>query len=452
MPSATLRFLGHAGYTIQRGPLHLAVDPWLDGAAFDNGWDMLVPAVKPDLATLTHLWFSHEHPDHFSIPLVKGIPKERRRDVTVVFQKTADGRVVSFLKGSDYRKIHEVQDGERVELGEGVAITTSLARDGDSCHLLELDGFRILNFNDCFYYSLSEVEDALRALKVTPGTVDLMATQFSYANWIGNPDEPERRRQLAKRKLDHLELQARAVQPKYVLPFASFVYFSHEENRYLNDSVNLPSFVASRVRGMGFTPVLFRPGDTCELSAAGLAQAATQTDARAKELDEAVEQVQTGKKPFRKSAPVPLDEVTATVRAGLERLRKGVTKLDFALMRVRLRRAVFELTDHKCLIVVDLLSRVRVKPLGSGYAADVALSSEALKFSFSQDFGFDTLLVNGRFREARPGGAMTVMTLCGQFSYVRRKISLARSILRRRLYDAPRLALEKLRNRALSSS
>jgi UDP-MurNAc hydroxylase len=44
------------------------------------------------------------------------------------------------------------------------------------------------------------------------------------------------------------------------------------------------------------------------------------------------------------------------------------------------------------------------------------------------------------------------MTLCGQFSYVRRKVSLARSILRRRLYDAPRLALEKLRNRALSSS
>jgi hypothetical protein len=188
-----------------------------------------------------------------------------------------------------------------------------------------------------------------------------------------------------------------------------------------------------------------------ELSQDGLRTAAEATDARAKDLDGAVEAVRRAEKPLRKSAAVPVEDVVNTVRAGLERLRNGVSRLDRTLMRLRLPRAVFELSDHRCLIVVENLKHVRVESLNGSVRPDVALSSEALRFAFAQDFGFDTLLVNGRFQEARPGGAGVVMTLCGQFGYVRRKVSLAASIIRRRLLEAPRLALEKLRNRALAT-
>jgi hypothetical protein len=245
-------------------------------------------------------------------------------------------------------------------------------------------------------------------------------------------------------------MQVRTVRPRYVMPFASFVYFSHEENAYLNDAVNLPSTAVARVREEGFTAVMLRPGDTMELSHEGLRAAAEATDARAKDLDGAVEAVRRTEKPLRKSAAMPLEDVLSTVRAGLARLRNGVSRLDRTLMRLRMPRAVFELSDHRCLVVVERLEDVRVEPLNGRVAADVVLSSEALRFSFAQDFGFDTLLVNGRFQEARPGGAGVVMTLCGQYGYVRRKVSLAASILRRRLLEAPRHALERLRNRALA--
>ncbi|NMO13983.1 hypothetical protein HPC49_00250 [Pyxidicoccus fallax] len=445
-----LQFLGHAGYVVERGPLYLAVDPWLDGAAFDNGWDPLVQSARFDPKRVTHLWFSHEHPDHFSIPAVKSIPQERRAEVTVIFQETADKRVVGFLRNNGYGRVIEVGSGQRQDLGNGAALTTVMARDGDSCHLLELGGLRILNFNDCYYTSMSEVEDVMRAVGVKPGEVDLMATQFSYANWVGNPSETERRRHAALRKLDHLAMQVRSVRPRYVMPFASFVYFSHEENAYLNDAVNLPSTAVGRVREEGFPAVMLRPGDTMELSADGLKAAAEATDARAKELDGSVEAVRRKEKPLRKSAAVPVDDVVTTVKAGLTRLRNGVSRLDHTLMRLRLSRAVFELSDHRVLIVIDRLEDVRVQPLDGTVTPDVVLSSEALRFAFAQDFGFDTLLVNGRFHEARPGGAGVVMTLCGQFGYVRRKVSLAASILRRRFVEAPRLVLERLRNRALA--
>ncbi|MBZ4419140.1 MBL fold metallo-hydrolase [Myxococcus sp. RHSTA-1-4] len=448
--TAKLNFLGHAGYVIERGPLYLAVDPWLDGAAFDNGWDQLVPAARFDPQRVTHLWFSHEHPDHFSIPAVKSIPAERRSQVTVIFQETADKRVVSFLRNNGYTRVIEVTPGQRYDLGGGAVLTTVPARDGDSCHLLELGGLRVLNFNDCYYTSVAEVEDVMRAVGVKPGEVDLMATQFSYANWVGNPGDTERRRHAARRKLDHLVMQMRTVRPRYVMPFASFVYFSHEENAYLNDGVNLPSTAVARVREEGYTAVMMRPGDTMELSNEGFRAAAEATNERAKELDGAVEAVRRAEKPLRKSAAVPLDDVLTTVRAGLGRLRNGVSRLDRTLMRLRLPRAVFELSDHRVLVVIERLEDVRVEPLNGAVSADVVLSSEALRFAFAQDFGFDTLLVNGRFHEARAGGAGVVMTLCGQFGYVRRKVSLAASILRRRLVEAPRLALERLRNRALA--
>jgi L-ascorbate metabolism protein UlaG (beta-lactamase superfamily) len=448
--TAKLEFLGHAGYVIERGPLYLAVDPWMDGSAFDNGWDMLVPAVKFDPKRVTHLWFSHEHPDHFSIPAVKSIPQERRAEVTVVFQDTADKRVVEFLRKNGYTRVIEVASGQRQDLGGGVTLTTVMAHDGDSCHLLEMGGLRVLNFNDCYYNSVAEVEDVMRAMGIKPGEVDLVATQFSYANWMGNAGETDRRKHAALRKLDHLAMQVRTVRPRYVMPFASFVYFSHEENAYLNDAVNLPSTAVARVRQEGFTAVMLRPGDTMELTPEGLKAAAEATDARAKDLDGAVEAVRRAEKPLRKNAGVPVEDVVATVKTGLKRLREGVSRLDAVLMRLRLPRAVFELTDHKCLIVIERLEDVRVEPMNGAVQADVALSSEALRFSFAQDFGFDTLLVNGRFQEARPGGASVVMTLCGQFGYVRRKVSLAASILRRRLVEAPRLALERLRNRALA--
>jgi glyoxylase-like metal-dependent hydrolase (beta-lactamase superfamily II) len=449
--AAKLEFLGHAGYVVERGPLYLVVDPWLDGGAFDNGWDPLVQSARFDPSRVTHLWFSHEHPDHFSIPAVKSIPKERRGELTVLFQETADKRVVGFLRNNGYGRVVEVGSGQRQELGGGVALTTVMARDGDSCHLLDLGGVRILNFNDCFYSSVAEVEDVMRAVGVKPGEVDLMATQFSYANWMGNPGDTERRRHAARRKLDHLVMQARTVRPRFLMPFASFVYFSHEENAYLNDAVNLPSDAVARVRQEGFTPVMLRPGDTVPLTSEGLRAAAEATDARARELDGAVEAVRRAQKPLRKSASVPLDEVVSTVKAGLGRLRDGVSRLDALLMRLRLPRAVFELSDHRVLIVVERLEDVRVEPTDGAVRADVVLSSEALRFAFAQDFGFDTLLVNGRFQEARPGGAGVVMTLCGQFGYVRRKVSLAASIIRRRLFETPRLVLERLRNRALDA-
>ena len=39
-------------------------------------------------------------------------------------------------------------------------------------------------------------------------------------------------------KLKRIEIQAKFFQPKFIIPFASFVRFCHKDNYYMNDQMN----------------------------------------------------------------------------------------------------------------------------------------------------------------------------------------------------------------------
>src|SRR3546814_14918075 len=52
---------------------------------------------------------------------------------------------------------------------------------------------------------------------------------------------------LAAEKLRRITLQCEAFRPRFVVPFASFVYFSHAENSYMNADINLPGTAAEHI-------------------------------------------------------------------------------------------------------------------------------------------------------------------------------------------------------------
>ena len=96
----TITFVNHASIIFSHGNVNLITDPWLFGSAFNNGWE-LVSKTKmqiQDFEKITHIWFSHEHPDHFNIPVLKSIPEEIRKKITVLFHETLDHRVLRSCK------------------------------------------------------------------------------------------------------------------------------------------------------------------------------------------------------------------------------------------------------------------------------------------------------------------------------------------------------------------
>ena len=77
MPSSktTIQFINHASVRISYEDVSLLSDPWYFGDAFHKGWNLLVEQSTDEIMkiinSITHIWISHEHPDHFSISFFK---------------------------------------------------------------------------------------------------------------------------------------------------------------------------------------------------------------------------------------------------------------------------------------------------------------------------------------------------------------------------------------------
>jgi UDP-MurNAc hydroxylase len=155
-----------------------------------------------------------------------------------------------------YGVVREVEDGEVIPLcdaqGRQAGTITTLGCDfGDSCHLLDLGGVRVLNTNDCSFDGALGFAAVLSKVGADTGPVDLLVSQFSYANWVGNPDEGELRKNLAEHKLELLQRQVDVVKPLHTFPCASFIVFAHDENKYLNDHISDVGKVCRRLKDFG---------------------------------------------------------------------------------------------------------------------------------------------------------------------------------------------------------
>ena len=180
-----LEWVNHASFLITQGEVGLICDPWLTGDAFDHGWSLVSETqfTPQDFERVTHIWFSHEHPDHFSPPNLKSIPSELRARITVLYQASLDGRVASFCRRLGFKRVVELAEGEVHELGDQVSIRVYPYIFGDSWATVQVGSLTLLNLNDCVVNTAAKAQ----AIAERVGSVDVLFTQFSNAQGIGNP-------------------------------------------------------------------------------------------------------------------------------------------------------------------------------------------------------------------------------------------------------------------------
>ena len=387
-----IRWVNHASYVLTARDVHLITDPWLFGSAFNNGWDLISETkfALDDFRDITHIWFSHEHPDHFAPPVLKAIDPAVRANITVLFQETNDHKVLDFCHALGF-KVQELRNHRWHALAPGLRVLCGKVPFYDSWLLVETRGLKILNTNDCVVDGEAIAGDIVRHT----GTVDVLLTQFSYANWIGNPADRELREESAREKLERVKIQVSTFRPTFTVPFASFVYFSHEENRYLNDAINTIERAHNFIRReTDTTPVVLYPGDDWDIGCDPARQNATALDAYRRDYDLAA-------KPFRKTSSVSLEELCRLSQEYVARIKSKNSALLMALLALpplrHFETVKFQLTDLDRVLAFDFKRGLRVVEDGSA-AAQMSLSSESLAFLLKFDWGFDTLMVNGRFR------------------------------------------------------
>ena len=347
------------------------------------------------LNKITHIWISHEHPDHFSILFFKKFSDLIiKRSIKILFQKTNDKRVVRFLRKEGISCI-ELPFNKSVSLDNKFAITC--IKDGfyDSGLLLENECEKILNLNDCEVTSIKRVKEVL---SIT-GTVDILLTQFSFAAWKGGISNKKWRNEAAKEKLNTMRMQIKYFAPKIVIPFASFIYFSNKDNFYLNDAANKPSDVHKTFKNSSSKIIFMKPGDIM-----GGKNEIISNIGAINYWGELYEKL-----PQRNLNSYKIIEEHDLVEAFYKYCARIAEKNNTKLMRLFryfspisvFQPVVVEVTDLKCSYDIDYITRKINK---TNKACMLKMNSEVLLFLFKNSFGFDTMTVNGCFEEGTNGG------------------------------------------------
>lgn len=383
-----IQLINHACVLITAGSLRLLCDPWLTGSAFNRGWDLLVPSPA-QLADLdfNYLWYSHEHPDHFSPADLQTIPAERRTAITVLYQQTLDRKVIDYCAKLGFRTL-ELPHQQRVVLADGVAVTCGQHRDSDSWLLVEAGERRLLNINDCYIPTTAEA----RQLAALCGPIDVLLTQFSFASWVGNAEDLDYSREVARMYLRILQGNVATFGVRWAIPFASYVYFSSPENFHLNRASNTPGDVVAALAGSGCEPVVLFPGDAWRVGTPhdnGPALASWQQAEAAITAPKA-----------DAVASVPPEQLQAEFKRHVERLRskndaKAITALSAAgqLPPTRIR-----LDDLDCVAELDIAADDLRFDTAAVDDWDIRMHSESLHYLLRFEWGRGTLQINGRFQ------------------------------------------------------
>ncbi|MDA8890117.1 MBL fold metallo-hydrolase [Gammaproteobacteria bacterium] len=395
----TLEFINHASVLISNEEVSLLSDPWYQGDAFHKGWNLIHELSDDEINGLlnrvTHIWISHEHPDHFSVSFfIKFKELILSNDIKILFQKTNDKRVESFLLANKFNLI-TLEPNKWIKIANDYKVLNF--KDGfyDSGLAINTCNMSFLNLNDCEIKTNKRCNEVYKIV----GACDVLISQFSYAAWKGGKENVLWRMKAAEEKLNTLEMQVKKFNPKYLIPFASFVNFSNEKNFYLNDSSNTPREVINKFKSNDELDIIvMKPFDILNFQFKNK----NNNDASIDFWDKKYSNL-SPKNKFEIKEMTELNEIFDNYK---KRIFKNNSKFFIRIVRLISPIRAFQplniyLDDIKTNVHFDIFSE---KLEATNKAPDVEMSSESLYFVMQNTFGFDTLTVNGCFEEKKENG------------------------------------------------
>ncbi len=387
--SSLITFVNHASVIFSHKDIKLITDPWIFGSAFNNGWNLLSESKLKinDFENITHIWFSHEHPDHFHPIVLNKIPENFRKNITILFQDTLDHRVAKKCKQLKFKDVIEMNPNNFISLSDEFKIKCVPNGTYDSWFYAKIGKKKILNINDCMVDSIQQA----KIIKKIIDDVDILLTQFGYASWVGDPDDVELRKNASIEKLKRIEIQAKIFQPKFIIPFASFVRFCHEDNYYMNDQMNKIEDVENFIeRNTNSFPVILYPGDEWS----GEEKNNNSIPIKKYQIDS-----QKNMELSITSNIIEYEELKKSAFLYIENIKKRnnwafvvfLHKINF------FKTTYIFLKDLNCSFSFNLIKGLQRSHLDAS-TVDIITDSDSLSFALSWDYGMDTLFVNARFR------------------------------------------------------
>jgi len=377
--------LAHASLRISGSAGSIVTDPWFAGRVFADSWahsELPHSSALDALVECAYIWVSHGHPDHFSPPTLLSVPEERRSRITALILETRPNQeLIGWFRRNGF-SVQLLKHHRRLELQPGLFVESGEVHFGDSWLWLSIDGWSILNVNDCVLGN-SELRYLRRRFK----DVDVLAIQYGVANWTGNPEDEVRRATAARSVLDRVERVVGKICPKFVLPFASEFRFCHEENAYLNSSQNSVEDVEQLMAHRKQKCLVLENGDSVDRD---------WLITRNRE----VAQLETGT--HRSVGHVQLGDLQRLYRNRLRETGEYHGRFRMFVYRKLIGwfpfgKIVVDVSDLGQRLTISSSRLVNSLP---HEATDIRMSSEMLAEVVAKPYGLDNLFIGGRFRRS----------------------------------------------------
>lgn len=389
-----IKWVNHASCIFIKDAIKLITDPWIEGRVFNQSWDLLAPTIfsYDDFKDITHIWFSHEHPDHFFPPNIQKIPLEYRKNIIVLFQETMDKKVIEFCKKMEFKEIIELKGFTKYQLSPNFEIINGKVKnETDSWLFIQTDDASFLNLNDCNF-----TDEEISKLRDFLPSIDVLLTQFSYANWVGNSDDDTAKNKGAINKFGELKKQLEVFKPKITIPFASFVWFCSDANFHMNKNANTIDKTVTFIEANNSIPVVLYPNDEWQV------MSEIDSTIAVKKYMSAIDSLSSRKLTVFQSISEEEMKSTANKYMAKSLQRNNKKKLKsfppMSIFLVDWNKSI-QFSFKNGLVENNNLQREK---------CDVAIESQNLKYCFDFDWGFDTIQVAGTFEKPKGGNYKNV--------------------------------------------
>ena len=231
----TVRFLAHACLVIDIAGKRLAMDPWLIGPCFSNGWWHTVPPKSEALDLVREadlIYISHNHPDHMHAETLSHL----RRNVPIIVPDFPTSSTVRPLRRMGFTHVMPLEFN-RIYAVHNTPIYLSILQAGD----FRDDSGLYLSAGR---FSLLSTVDSNRLNNfVLPHAVDLLTTSFA-SGASGFPlcfemFTEEERFQIVKRNRRAYALHAvqyvETVAPRVYMPYAGYFTEAAPRDVFIRD-------------------------------------------------------------------------------------------------------------------------------------------------------------------------------------------------------------------------
>ena len=384
-------FVNHSSFILSYNDVSLASDPWIEGSVFNKSWDLLAETAKKskqNLINSKYIWFSHEHPDHFN-PKNLNIYSDKNN---FIFQKTKDRRVVNYLSKIS-KNVIELSANDKINLSKDFSFKVIPFQYLDSFSIIKVANKTILNLNDCNIKNDSQ----LNFIKKVSGKIDVLLVQFSYATGRSNFGDREIRKNLANSILNKLSENIKSIDPKVVIPFASFCYFSSYDNFYLNDSINKIEYTINflKKRNPNIMFKCFYPGDVWDL------KSDWDNKLVIKKYNYDYDKI---KPKIKNIQQFNFNDLLKVSKKFITTTKKNNSLFNlYNFFNRKFHKIIFKLTDLNKNYFFDFDKGLTEIDFVESNNPICKLDSESLYQLFSSGYGYDALIIGGRFEANKEG-------------------------------------------------